>query len=202
METMRFNVKSCSSVGVNNGCVDRGQTSSIYKNGDKFFVRRNNETVDGDEQFIAWNDEFISFKPRQKNEIYTTQSVMTVEQMQQLCDGLNVEKPTKTKKEKMEKTNNVAYALAEYRFIEALSKDTSVKFLTYNELMVYRAIVKAQVASGEDSIHASVVVNGDHAIAGTISTLNMKGIVRCKVRSKRGYISAVTTKNYNEFNKQ
>ena len=111
------------------------------------------------------------------------------------------EKMPRRLQKQMVKTNNVRYGLAGYEFVKELYKSDKpcFLFLTYNEWMVYKAIVRSMEKQRKDVIHASDVVRGNHAIAGTISTLNMKGFVRCRVGG-RGYISAVTTKNYNDFN--
>ena len=275
MATQILNLKYSSLLNVYNSCTKRGQTHSIYHNGVKFLVDENANCTDKDahEQFIAWSDDFISFKPRQTNDIYNGhQSVMTVEQMEFICKILNSiddkgiectdvieisinfddasnmkgyvlylldgekhelsftsvdtdedttdedaqeqqqdeeqekitlvkEKISRSRRQKMLKTNSIKYGLASYEFVEELSesKEPCLQFLTENEWIVYKAIVRAMEQQMRDVIRASDVVDGDHAIAGTISTLNMKGFVRCRVGGKGGFISAVTTKNYNDF---
>lgn len=252
MATQIINLKSCSALLVHNSCTKRGQIHSIYKHDGKFLVDENaNHTdEDGYEQFIAWTDSLISFKPRQTNEIYNGhQSVMTVEQMEVVCEILNFidmedieniesielktnvdedgnislaggddiedkeqqekitlvnEKVSRSRRRKMLKTNSIKYGLASYEFVEELteSNEPCLQFLTENEWIVYKAIVRAMEQQMRDVIRASDVVQGDHAIAGTISTLNMKGFVRCRVggdKHGKGFISAVTTKNYNDF---
>lgn len=272
MATQILNLKYCSLLNVHNSCTKRGQVHSIYHSGVKFLVDENaNHTEEDDyEQFIAWSEDFISFKPRQTNEIYNGhQSVMTVEQMEFICKILNSidnegiecedvieisinfddasnmkgyvlylldgekhelsftsaddnedvqeqqqdqdeeqdktvlvkEKVSRSRRQKMLKTNSIKYGLASYEFVEELteSKEPCLQFLTENEWIVYKAIVRAMEQQMRDVIRASDVVDGDHAIAGTISTLNMKGFVRCRVGGKGGFISAVTTKNYNDF---
>lgn len=274
MATQILNLKYCSLLNVHNSCTKRGQVHSIYHSGVKFLVDENaNHTEEDDyEQFIAWSEDFISFKPRQTNEIYNGhQSVMTVEQMEFICDILNSiddegiectdvieisinfddasnmkghvlylldgekhelsftsvddnedttyedaqeqqdeeqekitlvnEKVSRSRRQKMLKTNSIKYGLASYEFVEELteSKEPCLQFLTENEWIVYKAIVRAMEQQLRDVIRASDVVDGDHAIAGTISTLNMKGFVRCRVGGKGGFISAVTPKNYNDF---
>lgn len=288
MATQILNLKPCSTLLVHNSCTKRGQIHSIYNNGVKFFVDENaNHTdEDGYVQFIAWSDEFISFKPRQTNEIYNgQQKVMTVKQMEFICNTLNSiddegveiveifinfdedhrkneddlvyapnmkmsvryniegeghersfisaydndevvpavsdeqeqeqeqeqekitlvnEKVSRSRRQKMLKTNSIKYGLASYEFVEELteSNEPCLQFLTENEWIVYKAIVRAMEQQMRDVIRASDVVQGDHAIAGTISTLNMKGFVRCRVggdKHGKGFISAVTTKNYNDF---
>jgi len=111
------------------------------------------------------------------------------------------EKVSRSRRQKMLKTNSIKYGLASYEFVEELteSNEPCLQFLTENEWIVYKAIVRAMEQQMRDIIRASDVVDGDHAIAGTISTLNMKGFVRCRVGGKGGFISAVTTKNYNDF---
>ena len=252
MATQILNLKSCSALLVHNSCTKRGQIHSIYKHEGKFLVDENaNHTdEDGYEQFIAWTDSLISFKPRQSNEIYNGhQSVMTVEQMEVVCEILNFvdmedvediesielkinvdeegnislaggddtedkeqqekiilvnENVSRSRRRKMLKTNSIKYGLASYEFVEELteSNEPCLQFLTENEWIVYKAIVRAMEQQMRDVIRASDVVQGDHAIAGTISTLNMKGFVRCRVggdKHGKGFISAVTTKNYNDF---
>lgn len=284
MATQILNLKPASSLNVHNSCTKRGQVHSIYNNGVKFLVDENaNHTEeDGYVQFIAWSDDFISFKPRQTNEIYNGhQSVMTVKQMEFICNTLNSiddegvefveafinfdedhkkneddlvyspnmkmsvryniegeghersfisaydndevvpavsdedgqeqekitlvnEKVSRSRRQKMLKTNSIKYGLASYEFVEELteSNEPCLQFLTENEWIVYKAIVRAMEQQMRDVIRASDVVQGDHAIAGTISTLNMKGFVRCRVggdKHGKGFISAVTTKNYNDF---
>ena len=282
MATQILNLKPCSELLVHNSCTKRGQIHSIYNNGVKFLVDENaNHTdEDGYVQFIAWSDDFISFKPRQTNEIYNGhQSVMTIKQMEFICNTLNKfddedveiieisinfdedhrkneddliyapnmktfvrysldgeeydcsfisaydndevtvaedndndeqeqekitlveEKVSRSRRQKMLKTNSIKYGLASYEFVEELteSNEPCLQFLTENEWIVYKAIVRAMEQQLRDVIRASDVVQGDHAIAGTISTLNMKGFVRCRVGGKGGFISAVTTKNYNDF---
>ena len=252
MATQILNLKSCSTLLVHNSCTKRGQIHSIYKHDEKFLVDENaNHTdEDGYEQFIAWTYSLISFKPRQTNEIYNGhQSVMTVEQMEVVCEILNFvdmedveniesielkinvdeegnislaggdniedkeqqekitlvnEKVSRSRRQKMLKTNSIKYGLASYEFVEELteSNEPCLQFLTENEWIVYKAIVRAMEQQMRDVIRASDVVQGDHAIAGTISTLNMKGFVRCRVggdKHGKGFISAVTTKNYNDF---
>lgn len=277
MATQILNLKYCSLLNVYNSCTKRGQVHSIYHSGVKFLVDENaNHTEEDDyEQFIAWSEDFISFKPRQKNDIYNGhQSVMTVEQMEFICKILNSiddegiectdiieisidfddasnmkgyvlylldgekhelnftsvdndedttdedtqdpqqdqdeeqekitlvnEKVSRSRRQKMLKTNSIKYGLASYEFVEELteSNEPCLQFLTENEWIVYKAIVRAMEQQLRDVIRASDVVDGDHAIAGTISTLNMKGFVRCRVGGKGGFISAVTTKNYNDF---
>lgn len=284
MATQILNLKPCSTLLVHNSCTKRGQIHSIYNNGVKFLVDENaNHTdEDGYVQFIAWSDEFISFKPRQTNEIYNgQQKVMTVKQMEFICNTLNSiddedveiveifinfdedhrkneddliyapnmkmsvryniegeghersfisaydndevvlavsdeqeqeqekitlvnEKVSRSRRQKMLKTNSIKYGLASYEFVEELteSNEPCLQFLTENEWIVYKAIVRAMEQQMRDVIRASDVVQGDHAIAGTISTLNMKGFVRCRVggdKHGKGFISAVTTKNYNDF---
>nr|DAD60898.1 MAG TPA: hypothetical protein [Caudoviricetes sp.] len=252
MATQILNLKSCSALLVHNSCTKRGQIHSIYKHGVKFLVDENaNHTEeDGYVQFIAWSDDFISFKPRQTNEIYNgQQKVMTVEQMEAICEIINFvdmediediesielkinvdedgnislaggddtedkeqqekitlvnEKVSRSRRRKMLKTNSIKYGLASYEFVEELaqSNEPCLQFLTENEWIVYKAIVRAMEQQMRDVIRASDVVQGDHAIAGTISTLNMKGFVRCRVggdKHGKGFISAVTTKNYNDF---
>lgn len=275
MATQTLNLKYSSLLNVYNSCTKRGQIHSIYHNGIKFLVDENANCTDKDvyEQFIAWSDDFISFKPRQTNDIYNGhQSVMTVEQMEFICKILNSiddegiectdvidisinfddasnmkghviylldgekrelsftsvdnnedttdedaqeqqqdeeqekitlvnEKVSRSRRQKMLKTNSIKYGLASYEFVEELaqSKEPCLQFLTENEWIVYKAIVRSMEQQMRDVIHASDVVGGDHAIAGTISTLNMKGFVRCRVGGKGGFISAVTTKNYNDF---
>jgi hypothetical protein len=255
MATQILNLKPCSTLLVHNSCTKRGQIHSIYNNGVKFLVDENANHLDEDgyEQFIAWSDDFISFKPRQTNEIYNGhQSVMTVEQMETVCEILNFveiddvenielkiniddqgnislagvsgdddtdtedkgeqekitlvnEKVSRSRRQKMLKTNSIKYGLASYEFVEELSesKEPCLQFLTENEWIVYKAIVRSMEQQCREVIRASDVVQGDHAIAGTISTLNMKGFVRCRVggdKHGKGFISAVTTKNYNDFN--
>lgn len=288
MATQILNLKPCSSLNVSNSCTKRGQIYSIYNNGVKFLVDENaNHTdEDGCEQFIAWSDDFISFKPRQTNEIYNGhQSVMTIKQMEFICNTLNSvddegvevietsinfdedhrkneddliyapnmkmfvrylldgeehergfisaydndevtaiedgddtedkgeqekitlvnEKVSRSRRQKMLKTNSIKYGLASYEFVEELSesKEPCLQFLTENEWIVYKAIVRSMEQQCREVIRASDVVQGDHAIAGTISTLNMKGFVRCRVggdKHGKGFISAVTPKNYNDFN--
>ena len=286
MATQILNLKPCSELLVHNSCTKRGQVHSIYNNGVKFLVDENaNHTEeDGYVQFIAWSDDFISFKPRQTNEIYNGhQSVMTIKQMEFICNTLNKfddedveiieisinfdedhrkneddliyapnmktfvrysldgeeydcsfisaydndevvpavsdeqeqeqeqekivlinEKVSRSRRRKMLKTNSIKYGLASYEFVEELteSNEPCLQFLTENEWIVYKAIVRAMEGQMRDVIRASDVVQGDHAIAGTISTLNMKGFVRCRVggdKHGKGFISAVTTKNYNDF---
>lgn len=288
MATQILNLKPCSELLVHNSCTKRGQIHSIYNNGVKFLVDENaNHTdEDGYVQFIAWSDDFISFKPRQTNEIYNGhQSVMTIKQMEFICNTLNSvddegveiietsinfdedhrkneddliyapnmkmfvrynrdgeehersfisaydndevvpvedndneedneqeqekitlvkEKISRSRRQKMLKTNSIKYGLASYEFVEELteSNEPCLQFLTENEWIVYKAIVRAMEQQMRDIIRASDVVQGDHAIAGTISTLNMKGFVRCRVggdKHGKGFISAVTTKNYNDF---
>ena len=288
MATQILNLKPCSSLNVHNSCTKRGQIHSIYNNGVKFLVDENaNHTEeDGYVQFIAWSDDFISFKPRQTNEIYNgQQKVMTIKQMEFICNTLNSvddegveiievsinfdedhrkneddliyapnmkmfvryslngeehersfisaydndevvpvedndneedneqeqekitlvnEKVSRSRRRKMLKTNSIKYGLASYEFVEELmeSNEPCLQFLTENEWIVYKAIVRAMEGQMRDVIRASDVVQGDHAIAGTISTLNMKGFVRCRVggdKHGKGFISAVTTKNYNDF---
>ncbi len=252
MTTQILNLKSCSTLLVHNSCTKRGQIHSIYKHDEKFIVDENaNHTdEDGYVQFIAWTDSLISFKPRQTNDIYNGhQSVMTVEQMEVVCEILNFvdmedaediesielkinvdedgnisltggddtedkeqqekitlvnEKVSRSRRRKMLKTNSIKYGLASYEFVEELteSNEPCLQFLTENEWIVYKAIVRAMEQQMRDVIRASDVVQGDHAIAGTISTLNMKGFVRCRVggdKHGKGFISAVTTKNYNDF---
>ena len=234
MATQILNVKSSSSLNVRNTCTKRGQTYSFYKHDGKFCVYENDGYMskDGYEQFIVWTDSLISFKPRQSNDIYNgSQSVMTVEQMQSICDILNSsnldadikisvgdnghissvdqqdeitlvdEKKPRSRSKKLVKTNDVRYDLARYEFVKDLyeSANLCLSFLTENEWVVYKAIVRYMEREMRDVIRASDIVNGDHAIAGTISTLNMKGFVRCRVGGKHGCISAVTTKNYNDF---
>lgn len=243
MATQILNAKSSISLNVRNTCTQRGQTSSFYRHAGKFLVDKNINHIDGNdggeyEQFIVWTDSLISFKPRQSNNIYNgRQSVMTVEQMESVCDILNsidVEEAENTEvmidvadngsialeqdesddeivlvdekipyrlRKQMVKTNNVKYGLAGYEFVKELYRSSKpcFLFLTHNEWMVYKAIVRSMEKQQKDVIHASDVVRGNHAIAGTISTLNMKGFVRCRVGG-RGFISAVTTKNYNDFN--
>lgn len=282
MATQILNLKPCSELLVHNSCTKRGQIHSIYNNGVKFLVDENaNHTdEDGYVQFIAWSDDFISFKPRQTNEIYNGhQSVMTIKQMEFICNTLNKfddedveiieisinfdedhrkneddiiyapnmkmfvryrldgeehdrsfisaydneevapvedndeeqekitlvkEKISRSRRQKMLKTNSIKYGLASYEFVEELteSNEPCLQFLTENEWIVYKAIVRAMEGQMRDVIRASDVVQGDHAIAGTISTLNMKGFVRCRVggdKHGKGFISAVTTKNYNDF---
>lgn len=275
MATQILNLKYSSLLNVYNSCTKRGQTHSIYHNGVKFLVDENANCTDKDdyEQFIAWSDDFISFKPRQTNEIYNGhQSVMTVEQMEFICKILNSiddegiectdvieisinfddtsnmkgyvlylldgekhelnftsaddnedtqdpqqdqdeeqekivlvkEKVSRGRRRKMLKTNSIKYGLASYEFVEELaeSKEPCLQFLTENEWIVYKAIVRSMEQQMRDVIRASDVVDGDHAIAGTISTLNMKGFVRCRVggdKHGKGFISAVTPKNYNDF---
>lgn len=288
MATQILNLNPCSSLNVHNSCTKRGQVHSIYNNGVKFLVDENaNHTEeDGYVQFIAWSDDFISFKPRQTNEIYNGhQSVMTIKQMEFICNTLNSvddegveiietsinfdedhrkseddliyapnmkmfvryslngeehersfisaydndevvpvedndndneedneqekitlvnEKVSRSRRRKMLKTNSIKYGLASYEFVEELmeSNEPCLQFLTENEWIVYKAIVRAMEQQMRDVIRASDVVQGDHAIAGTISTLNMKGFVRCRVggdKHGKGFISAVTTKNYNDF---
>lgn len=269
MATQILNLKYSSLLNVYNSCTKRGQTNSIYHNGVKFLVDENANCTDKDayEQFIAWSDDFISFKPRQTNDIYNGhQSVMTVEQMEFICKILNSiddegieytdvveisinfddasnmkgyvlylldgekhelsftsvdnnedaqeqqdeeqekitltgEKVSRSRRQKMLKTNSIKYGLASYEFVEELteSNEPCLQFLTENEWIVYKAIVRSMEQQCRDVIRASDVVDGDHAIAGTISTLNMKGFVRCRVGGKGGFISAVTTKNYNDF---
>lgn len=290
MATQILNLKPCSELLVHNSCTNRGQIHSIYNNGVKFLVDENaNHTEeDGYVQFIAWSDDFISFKPRQTNEIYNGhQSVMTIKQMEFICNTLNSvddegvevietsinfdedhrkneddliyapnmkmfvryllngeehergfisaydndevtvvedadddddtddnneekitlvnEKVSRSRRQKMLKTNSIKYGLASYEFVEELteSNEPCLQFLTENEWIVYKAIVRAMEGQMRDVIRASDVVQGDHAIAGTISTLNMKGFVRCRVggdKHGKGFISAVTPKNYNDFN--
>lgn len=284
MATQILNLKPCSSLNVHNSCTKRGQIHSIYNNGVKFLVDENaNHTEeDGYVQFIAWSDDFISFKPRQTNEIYNGhQSVMTIKQMEFICktfnsvddEGVEIveisinfdedhrkneddliyapnmktfvrysldgeeydcsfisaydndevvpavsdeheqeqekitlvnEKVSRSRRQKMLKTNSIKYGLASYEFVEELteSNEPCLQFLTENEWIVYKAIVRAMEQQCREVIRASDVVQGDHAIAGTISTLNMKGFVRCRVggdKHGKGFISAVTTKNYNDF---
>lgn len=252
MATQILNLKPCSTLLVHNSCTKRGQIHSIYKHGGKFLVYENaNHTdEDGYEQFIAWTDSLISFKPRQSNEIYNgQQKVMTVEQMEAICEIINFvdmediediesielkinvdedgnislaggddtedeeqqekitlvnEKVSRSRRRKMLKTNSIKYGLASYEFVEELieSKEPCLQFLTENEWIVYKAIVRAMEGQMRDIIRASDVVQGDHAIAGTISTLNMKGFVRCRVggdKHGKGFISAVTPKNYDDF---
>lgn len=268
MATQILNLKYSSLLNVYNSCTKRGQIHSIYHSGIKFLVDENANHTDEDdyEQFIAWSDDFISFKPRQKNDIYNGhQSVMTVEQMEFICKILNSidaegiectdvieisinfddasnmkgyvlylldgekhelsftsaddnedinkdtqeqekitlvnEKVSRSRRQKMLKTNSIKYGLASYEFVEELteSNEPCLQFLTENEWIVYKAIVRSMEQQMRDVIRASDVVGGDHAIAGTISTLNMKGFVRCRVGGKGGFISAVTTKNYNDF---
>ena len=286
MATQILNLKPCSSLNVHNSCTKRGQIHSIYNNGVKFLVDENaNHTdEDGYVQFIAWSDDFISFKPRQANEIYNGhQSVMTIKQMEFICktfnsvddEGVEIievsinfdedhrkneddliyapnmktfvrysldgeeydcsfisaydndevvpavsdeqeqeqeqekitlvnEKVSRGRRRKMLKTNSIKYGLASYEFVEELteSNEPCLQFLTENEWIVYKAIVRSMEQQMRDVIRASDVVQGDHAIAGTISTLNMKGFVRCRVggdKHGKGFISAVTTKNYNDF---
>nr|DAT19924.1 MAG TPA: hypothetical protein [Caudoviricetes sp.] len=252
MATQILNFNLCSTLLVHNSCTKRGQIHSIYKHDEKFLVDENaNHTdEDGYEQFIAWTDSLISFKPRQSNEIYNGhQSVMTVKQMEVVCEILNFidmedaeniesielkinvdeegnislaggddtedkeqqekialvnEKVSRSRRRKMLKTNSIKYGLASYEFVEELteSNEPCLQFLTENEWIVYKAIVRAMEQQMRDIIRASDVVQGDHAIAGTISTLNMKGFVRCRVggdKHGKGFISAVTTKNYNDF---
>ena len=286
MATQILNLKPASSLNVHNSYTKRGQVHSIYNNGVKFLVDENaNHTEeDGYVQFIAWSDDFISFKPRQTNEIYSGhQSVMTIKQMEFICNTLNKfddegveiievsinfdedhrkneddliyapnmktfvrysldgeeydcsfisaydndevvpavsdedeqeqeqekitlvnEKVSRSRRRKMLKTNSIKYGLASYEFVEELieSNEPCLQFLTENEWIVYKAIVRAMEQQMRDVIRASDVVQGDHAIAGTISTLNMKGFVRCRVggdKHGKGFISAVTTKNYNDF---
>ena len=279
MATQILNLKYSSLLNVYNSCTKRGQIHSIYHNGVKFLVDENVNCIDKDvyEQFIAWSDDFISFKPRQTNDIYNGhQSVMTVEQMEFICKILNSiddegiectdvieisinfddasnmkgyvrylfdgekrelsftsaddnedislenttdedaqdqqdeeqekialvnEKVSHSRRQKMLKTNSIKYGLASYEFVEELaqSNEPCLQFLTENEWIVYKAIVRSMEQQMRDVIRASDVVDGDHAIAGTISTLNMKGFVRCRVGGKGGFISAVTTKNYNDF---
>lgn len=290
MATQILNLKPCSTLLVHNSCTKRGQVHSIYNNGIKFLIDENaNHTdEDGYVQFIAWSDDFISFKPRQTNEIYNGhQSVMTIKQMEFICNTLNSvddegveiietsinfdedhrkneddliyapnmkmfvryrldgeehdrgfisaydndevtvvedaddtdtedkgeqekitlvnEKVSRSRRQKMLKTNSIKYGLASYEFVEELSesKEPCLQFLTENEWIVYKAIVRSMEQQCREVIRASDVVQGDHAIAGTISTLNMKGFVRCRVggdKHGKGFISAVTTKNYNDFN--
>lgn len=290
MATQILNLNPCSSLNVHNSCTKRGQIHSIYNNGVKFLVDENtNHTEeDGYVQFIAWSDGFISFKPRQTNEIYNgQQKVMTIKQMEFICNTLNSvddegveiievsinfdedhrkseddliyapnmkmfvryncdgeehersfisaydndevvpvedndndneedneqeqekitlvnEKVSRSRRRKMLKTNSIKYGLASYEFVEELteSNEPCLQFLTENEWIVYKAIVRAMEQQMRDVIRASDVVQGDHAIAGTISTLNMKGFVRCRVggdKHGKGFISAVTPKNYNDF---
>lgn len=195
METKRnhFNIASCPVMGVSNGCVNRGQVHAIYKRDGVYVLLHNSDRLCRDEQFIAWNDDFISFRPRQENNIYNGQSLMTYEQMSELVSELNSEKKRNVKKSAL-KSNDSPYSVAR---IEALEDCSS--YLTELELKVYLSVIQKMEESGESSIHSKTITAGDVKIAGTISTLSRKGFIKCGMRKSRGYISAITPQNHNDF---